>query len=485
MTLVAAASAYDIALWPKFQLILECIDLGITKLLIRSCNSAGKSTILSLIAVHRMKEFEDIQVIMTGASASQLNQTLWRATKRVARRAGMDVSRFTDKGWEPSEHRRAVPIAPSKVESAQGFHAKQVDVFIDEATSMDSDKLTALFSNASGSKSLKILTYNPINPDAAVVDLENIAVPIESLLDQDGALDLDLGRAHAQTTSWLSIGISAFEHPNVIQGFEVIKGAVTRSSIEDMLRTDSIKCDAFYPDAIILPWNNTAWMPTPKALARICGQWSELVTVGFISGSVVVNAWKTEPSSGLRIGGADIGAGDDPSVWCHFRGNEQTDFESLTTGDTGVTAMALDKYCVENELDAIGIDDTGVGRGVTDRLQELKDRKYKVIPINFSSSPQGFREVAIRKPANARCEMFLLLEKQMRGQQIRILYDKELQRELCCMKIQSSKQSDTLRIEDKALIKRRLGRSPNKADSTALARYAARLLKQSQEPLLY
>ncbi|HQT27651.1 MAG TPA: hypothetical protein PLK99_13840, partial [Burkholderiales bacterium] len=325
-------------------------------------------------------------------------------------------------------------------------------MFIDEATGMAGDKISALLSNATGGNSLCIFTYNPINPDAAVFSLEQEATPIEELLQEDGTLDEKAAREFAMGDKWLSLGISAFEHPNVISGFEKVKGAVTRQFVESRLRMDSVECHRLYPDAILLPWSEAAFMPTPEAMSRVCGQWSQTMAEGFISGSVVVNSWKVEPAKGLRTAGADIGGGgEDPSVWTHFDGNQQFPFEQVKTGELGVVASMIHNYCLEHSIDVLGLDDTGVGHGVTDRLQEMKP-PYKLIPINFASAAKNFPEVAVRKPANARCEMYLILEKQMRSLKLRITYDKELQRELCCQKIVGHKQSETIKIEDKALI---------------------------------
>lgn len=466
-------------------MVYDLIDYGVPKILIHSANGIGKSTLLASIIVMELQKYDEVQVVCTGATYTQLKETLWRSTKRIARTGNIDVSDFKSFLWKVDDNRQAIAISPSKVESGQGFHSERVVVLVDEATSMDSAKLSALFSNATAKSHLFLLTYNPINPDAACYELEQTAVPIESLLTEQGTLDAAKAEEQSLSNEWLSIGISAFEHPNVIEGYEVIKGAVTRSFIEGRMRMDSVECHRLTPDAITLPWLEKSYLPTPEALARVCGQWSQAMAVGFISGGVVVASWETPPRVGMKVAGADIGGGgEDPSVWTHFDGNQQMGFNSIKTGELGVVADMINSYMLEHAIDAICIDDTGVGHGVTDRLQELKP-KYKIIPVHFGASPKNFPEIAIRKPANARCEMYLLLEKEMRSQGIRITYDKELQRELCSQKIVGHKQSDTIKLEDKSLITKRLGRSPNKADATALARYGGRLLQYYNRPRIY
>lgn len=480
-----AEQRLNIQMWPKLKMVYDLIDMGVSKILIRSANGIGKSTLLASIVVMEMQRDEDTQVVCTGATYTQLKETLWRATKRIARTSNLSVENFKAFTWETDERHRAIAISPAKVESGQGFHAERVVILVDEATGTPQDRLNALYSNATGTSHLFILTYNPINPDAACYELEQGATPIEALLDEDGQLSTDRVKDIAQSSEWVSIGISAFDHPNVISGHEVIKGAVTRQFVESRLRMDSVECHPLETGAIVVPWTGKAYLPTAEAMARVCGAWSQTMSIGFISGAVVVGSWSVEPAVGLKIAGADIGGGgEDPSVWTHFDGNGQYPFQSLKTGELGVVASQLNKYCLEYEIDALCIDDTGVGHGVTDRLQEIKP-KYKLIPVNFGSAAKNFPEVAIRKPANARCEMYLLLEKEMRSKEIRITYDKELQRELCSQKIEGFGKSEQIRLEDKRLIHRRIGRSPNKADATALARYGRRLLDHYNRPLMY
>lgn len=471
-------------MWPKLKLMYDLLDAGASQLLIRSANGIGKSHFLASVAVQEFTRYDDIVVIVTGANKDSLKNTTWRNIKKTAKAAGVDVSQFTAVDWQPTENRHMIAVAPSKVEGAQGHHRSRVVALLDEATVLGMEKISGFLSNASGNQNVIIFTYNPLNPDAAVYELEKDAVAVEELLDDEGRLIPDLVQGAINASRWISVGISAFDHPNVIAGREIIPGAITREGVERSLKINSAECNYLDTGAIQLPWCHRAYSATPEACARVLGQWTESTSIGFISGSVVVNAWKVEEKRhGLRVAGADIGGGGDASVWTHFDGNFQYPFEGITTAEYGLVAARLNEYCIKHQIDVLGIDDTGIGHGVTDRLQELKP-KYKIIPINFGASPIMFPEVRVRKPLNARCEMYLLLEKELRSQEIRIVYDKELQKELTVQEFATAK-SDTLRLEDKNLIKKKLGRSPDKADATAIARYASRLFNHFNRPLIY
>lgn len=433
------------------------MQIGERQILVRSCNGAGKTKLLADAVAYEMSRYDNLQIICTGANNDALYHTLWAAVKRSAKRAGLDTKGFNAKSWEIGSA-SVVAVSPAKIESAQGFHAERTIVIADEATRHSQDMVSALMSNISG-EGYAIFTFNPINTDSAMFALE-------------------------ESGDWWTYGISAFDHPNVINGSDIIRGAINRESLEAKLRVDSERCDPGEQDAIVLPWNGNAYLPTAEAVARALGKWSDVASIGFISGKAIVEAWKVQPADGLRVAGADIGAGNDPSVWTHFAGNAQEGFDSINTSEMNVVANRLERYCIENRIDVLGVDDTGVGHAVSDRLRD-RALPFKLYPVNFSSSPYNFPEVKLRQPANARAEMYFLFDREVRNQSIRILYDKELQRELTCQKIDVHSKSQMSRIEDKRLIAKRIGHSPNKADATVLARYARRIHDYQNRPRIY
>lgn len=470
--------------WGDFRTAFDLIDKGLRKVLFRSCNSAGKTTALSALITYEMEHHDDVKVIISGATATQLSNSLWPAVKRAARRAELaSPEDLKKKHWEQGD-KRAFLVNPAKAESGQGYHATRVVIIIDEATRFDEETMAALMSNAGTSNYLIVVTYNPIKTDAAVAHIESKAIQFDDIRDNEG-----LQNKAILCDDWMCFGIDAFQHPNVIEGREVIPGAVTRETVVSLLEITSVTCASNYPDAILIPWltnangNPLAYIPTPEALARVRGQWSEAQSSGFIPGSVVVQSWSVDPIPGMRVLAADIGAeGDDPTVWTVFIGNEQIEFDSVKTGEFQVVAAKIDEAAQRHNVDVVIVDDTGVGHGVTDRLMYDSTKPYAIIPVHFGSKPKGFER--IRKPQNARCEMYLCLERELRMQKLRLLYDKEAQKELCSQKIVPAKNSETIRLEDKSLIKKRLGRSPNKADAIALARYAPKIIKYNNQPRL-
>jgi phage terminase large subunit len=135
------------------------------------------------------------------------------------------------------------------------------------------------------------------------------------------------------------------------------------------------------------------------------------------------------------------------------------------------------KQLYDDGWKVIAIDDTGIGGGVVDRLKELQ---VPVFAVNFAAASRNF--IRDKPMFNARTELYFLVEEELRREKIALLDDKELLQELTSVRLRNSK--DKYLLEDKSALKQRLGRSPDKADATCLARYALRLNEYLRPRLL-
>ena len=118
------------------------------------------------------------------------------------------------------------------------------------------------------------------------------------------------------------------------------------------------------------------------------------------------------------------------------------------------------------KLQQVTTDDTGVGGGVTDRLRELN---YPVIPLNFSqkpADPMHFRYI--------RDEIYWHLRELFRSDEIEIPPNDDLIAQLSAIKYTVNARSGKIEIETKDDMKKRGMKSPDEADSLAIAVYGAR-----------
>jgi len=136
----------------------------------------------------------------------------------------------------------------------------------------------------------------------------------------------------------------------------------------------------------------------------------------------------------------------------------------MTTVGTAV-AMFNDLN-FEKSLDLIAVDDTGLGGGVTDRLNELG---YNVLPINFGSSatePEGFM--------NLKAEIYWFLRHLFREGEISLQDCGKLVSQIPTIRY-TYPSSGKLQIVSKDVMKREGFGSPDDADALAIACWGVKM----------
>ena len=368
-----------------------------------------------------------------------------------------------------------IGISPNIPENAMGFHAPHILVAIDEATGVDREIITALTGNLTGAHAQIVMICNPIDRDTYAFEAE-------------------------RSGQWKVIEISAFDHPNVKGETETIHGAVTREWIVDRLRSWSEEVRANILEAsktVYVWWLNTWFRRNPLVDARILGEWAQLESAGFIPLELIRahipsregvprSEWDAIPTlpqgtPKVRALGIDIsrGLGKDATVYSKFEvvpdaPDIQRLFQSFFDEDLMATADRIrNEYeqCAREGIElVIALDDTGLGGGVSDRLKQLGVPHFAV---NANHKPKGF--FADKIMANARAEMYFLLKSELQEGKILLQDYGRFHAELSAIRLDVSKTNGTYKMEDKSLTKQRLGRSPDFADATALARYGLRL----------
>ena len=122
----------------------------------------------------------------------------------------------------------------------------------------------------------------------------------------------------------------------------------------------------------------------------------------------------------------------------------------------------------EYNAQEINVDEIGVGRGVVDSLEEAGFKNVGVNVAERSSDPDRF--------ANLRAEIWWNLRESLDPDTVKnpvplaLPPDDELLAELSAVKFKFTSRG-AIQIESKADMKKRLGRSPDRADAVCLALY--------------
>lgn len=172
---------------------------------------------------------------------------------------------------------------------------------------------------------------------------------------------------------------------------------------------------------------------------------------------------------GELILGVDIGRTHDSTCISRRRGRQILSVDRHHIEDLMSVAGTIATIIDKEKPARVYVDSTGLGVGVTDRLAE---RGYhEVVPVNFStrSTESPVTNEAGREQlqyANRRSQIYGHLRQALAGN-FRLPDDERLHKELIAVGYKHQ-SSGALLLEEKALVKKRLGFSPDLADAVAL-----------------
>ena len=216
--------------------------------------------------------------------------------------------------------------------------------------------------------------------------------------------------------------------------------------------------------ASYIPSLKDAFKHRPELLlAYLEGSWDSLEGADII----IKDTWIREAADvhiayigrAKKVFGVDVARyGDDRTVIYYMEGTDVVDEMIFGQKDTMYTAGKVHIWAQEKKPDLIGVDVIGLGAGVVDRLREMGD---KVLEFNSSDKGDPTDKLKFR---NLRAEMWWSVGRRFAEKDIRLTWpDPELKRELGSVAYQI--KDGKLKAEPKEDIKKRLGRSPDKADA--------------------
>ena len=427
-------------LWSRQQEVARAIR-DRKKVLVVSGNGVGKSYLAACLACWFLHTHPDSIVVTTATTWSQVRNVLWSEINRIHARNSSDAalhlrpllgSVCTDFRMEISPRWFAVGLSTNDVSAFQGLHAPEVLVVLDEAQGVPKDIWDAAEAITVTEGSRILALANPLerqSPDY-----------------------------HAYTNGyWHVIRIPCEEHPNVIEGRDVIPGAVTRSWVDARRRE----------------WGEGSPIFQSRVMARY-PQDSDLalLPLSALEAAASVNPTPRRSIDDVGHMGVDLARfGSDRSVIALRRGNDIEKFIVWQNADlmtsTGRVIAVATEYQVRPEN--IHIDVIGIGSGVVDRLRE---QSWNVDAVNSSSSPVGDYDRELGREAryaNRRAELWWAARHLFTTGQLRLPAQyTELKGELAAPRY-GYDSTGRLRVEGKDEIKKRVGRSPDLADAYVLS----------------
>ncbi|MBW1971243.1 MAG: hypothetical protein JRI44_00170 [Deltaproteobacteria bacterium] len=402
--------------WKMQKVIMEAVR-DFPKVTVRSGHGVGKSWVAARIAIWFLYTHPYSIVLTTAPTLRQVESILWGEIKRQINKSRIPLGGkltkkmlFLDNGWF------AMGLSTDTPDRFQGFHAEHLLVIADEASGISDEIFESIESLLTSENSHLLLIGNPTNPSGY------------------------FGKSHREPT-WKRFKISCFDSPNLKHGRTIYPNLVSKKWVDE-------KKKIWGEDSSIY-------------LARVLGEFPKLGTNHlFILNEIeMAKSREIQPSSPCEVGVDVARFGDDRTIFCIRKGFHVEQLISYSGIDTMEVVSRLLSLSENLKLDCLKIDGVGIGAGVVDRLKQLG--KVKIFTINGSEKANH-----PEKYLNMRAEIFFGLKEIIN--QIDIPDDEELEGELSQIRYGYT-SAGLLKIESKDEIKRRLGRSPDKADALALA----------------
>jgi hypothetical protein len=306
-----------------------------------------------------------------------------------------------------------------------GFHAPRVLGIITEAQGVEGYAWEAMLSCATGESDRILAVGNPLFPSGEFFNA-------------------------SRKPLWHSIQISALEHPNVIEGSEVIPGGVSSAFVNRIAEQYGASSGIY--------------------LSRVLGEFPMESQFGLIGRDLLDASLTAEVGTGELVAAVDVARyGEDSTVLAIRRGPtlwKLVDWAKLSTTETArrCARLLLDSGITPSESPGrrtglVVVDTIGVGAGVADTL---KDIGFRVREYKSSRAARKSKQFI-----NKRAESYWHLRELLEDGEIRLLEHGRLFEELVATEW-STDGSGRVKLESKEKLRDRLGHSPDFADAVVM-----------------
>lgn len=425
--------------WAGQVRILEAVR-DHAEVAVRSCHGIGKDWIAARVVLWFLYTHQPSIVITTGPTDRQVRGILWKEIGIAHSRARWNLQgvcltqelKLARDWWA-----WGFTAPQTDPDRFQGFHESNVLVVIDEASGVSSDIYLAIDGVLTSANAKKLEIGNPTDGMSAF--------------------------GNSFTTPGVhKIGFAAWDTPN-FTAFGVT---------EDDLRTGdwAKKVDGRampYPSLVTPEWAAARyhrWGPdSPHYLSRVAGTFPPTSPNALIPLPLIEQAQQRFLAAGEPAElGVDVArSGEDKTVIAERRGPVVRIRDTYSKIDTMAATGYVSRALQETGATQAKIDVVGIGAGVVDRGRELQ--------LPFVEANAGAKANNSERFVNARAEWFWALRERFEQGDIDIdPDDEELAYELATIRWTPDSRG-RVQIEAKDAMRKRLGRSPDRADAVAIA----------------
>lgn len=381
-----------------------------------SGHGVGKTMIAAALLLWFLFTRYGAKVITTAPTWFQVETLLWREVARLYAGALAPLGgKLTATQIDIGAEWFAVGLSTDEPTRFQGIHAPAVLVIFDESTGVE----PPIWDSAEGIA---------VSPDDRFLALGNPTDPSSRF------------KTVCDSGDWNVVEISSENHPNVLERRIVIPGAATYEWVQERL-------------------TKYGGRDSDEYRFRVLGKWPKAGSNVLISTSLVEEGqarW-VEPSGRPDAAGCDVARyGDDETVIVPIH---EGGHPAQAIVRQGQNTMETAGHLKNINARRTHVDDTGVGGGVTDRLQELE---FPVYPENFGETARDEERYV-----NRRTELWCGARDALRSGLVSVPPGPVLAADLSSVRY-SFDSKGRYKLESKADVKKRLKRSPDHGDAYVL-----------------
>lgn len=427
-----AEQALGLRLWSRQRDILKACA-KYPRVSVRSGHKIGKSISAVILGLYFWYRFVDARVIMTATTNSQIRNVLWRELKLRTDRALIkfpNVPALPNIGMRSEDSsREIVGISTNEAERMAGLSSPNMLFIVDEASGVGEAIFEAIEGNRAGG--------------ARIVMFSNPTQPVGTFYDS----------FHSKREFWHTMHVSSWE---AAKADPHIPGIATRDHCDEKL---------------------AEWGPDdPRYQVRVEGNFADATEAAVIPLHAVMSAQQRYKEPRKYEGRIEIGCdvarfGDDETVISVRQG--KVHLEQVVKRHLDEFAVArlvvemANRHSVKGYAKAlVKVDSCGLGMGVASILRVQPEVDVVMVDASEASDdPDKF--------INKRAQLWFGLSDWIKEGGC-IPTDRELESDLLAPRYDFDAH-ERIQVEKKKDIKKRLRRSPDRADALALAVYSPRV----------
>jgi hypothetical protein len=429
-----ARDMFGVELWSRQSELVQAVA-DHDRVACRSGHKTGKSLAVAVLAWWFALSRPAGRVVITSPAGRQIRVVNWREVRRLHRIAkpaiAAEVNEHPERGAQLATGGEILGFTSDEPERFAGISGEDLLFIVDEASGIAPEIYETIMGSAAGDAKI-LLVGNPTRQAGPFFDA-----------------------FHDSADLWHRLHISSEESPNVIAAERLIPGLATKKWLDER-RADWGDGSPLYSVRVKGEW------PSQAANAVIGIELVERATTGYDRA-----AFDTEP--GKLVLGVDVARfGGDESVIFVVRGKValppivRRGLDSIALANLVVqTAMT---YWRDGDVPVANVDETGVGGGVVDQLRRMKG--ITVNAINAGESP-GDPQYQRRRD-----ELWFGIRDWLKDGGM-LPNDPKLVGELVAVEYAFT-PTGKIQVEGKDELRKRLGRSPDRADALALGVHKSR-----------